>query len=76
MKETWRPLHVSYRDSLVDVPKVIWNPHVKSCQEGIMGENVLNELVGLSAVAGQPGLRRGNTSMQWEGSRRTLQHPG
>lgn len=48
MKETWRPLHVSYRDSLVDVPKVIWNPYVKRCQEG----NILNELVGLGAVEG------------------------
>lgn len=64
MKEAWCPLRLSYRDSLVDVPKVIRNPYVKRCPEGIMGENVLNELVGLGAAEGQPGLRRGNTSMQ------------
>lgn len=66
MNEAWCPLRVSYRDSLVDVPKVIWNPYAKRCPEGIMGENVLNELVGLGAVEGQPGLKRGNTSMQGE----------
>lgn len=64
MKEAWCPLRLSYRDSLVGVPKVIWNTYVKRCPEGIMGENVLNELVGLGAAEGQPGLRRGNTSMQ------------